>query len=454
LRRLQATSPEEEGDGPRERKKEADREPVSIALFSPAARRRQIWIIYFIGFMDLFSVSMMIPLYPRLSRLLGASPAVAGLIGSLYGVIQVFSSPLVGKMSDVYGRKKLLLLSYLVPAPGYLLLAMATTYQSLPLLILSKLPTGVFKHGLSVSKAYLSDITEPGDRQAVLGMFNACSSLGFIFGPLISGYLADRDESLRLCMMCGVAVFSLNFFFILFLVRSIPAANVSSSGISGLRDMLTLKYFLSSINIFKGLKWWKMKDLIALRFTASFAVLMFRSNLTIFLQEHFDTDYKTLGKILAFNGIAAAIAAATGGYVSRLYSSTTKQVIHLLVLLAMSLLAATCAPNLLVLVLTIIPQAIATSNLRICTLNLFLSRVSEEDKGEVIGLTYSITSVSRMLSPGLVGVAQEWSSVLSGYVSSGLACVAIVVMVTNSMHVKSSSKSSSSSLRNGPVNCN
>ena len=55
LRRLQATSPEEEGDGPRERRKEADREPVSIALFSPAARRRQIWIIYFIGFMVYYS---------------------------------------------------------------------------------------------------------------------------------------------------------------------------------------------------------------------------------------------------------------------------------------------------------------------------------------------------------------------------------------------------------------
>ena len=55
LRRLQATSLEEEGDGPRERKKEADREPVSIALFSPAARRRQIWIIYFIGFMVYYS---------------------------------------------------------------------------------------------------------------------------------------------------------------------------------------------------------------------------------------------------------------------------------------------------------------------------------------------------------------------------------------------------------------
>ena len=134
---------------------------------------------------------------------------------------------------------------------------------------------------------------------------------------------------------------------------------------------------------------------------------MFRSNLTIFLQERFDTDYTTLGKIMSFNGIAAALAAATCGYISRLYSSPTRQMTHLLVLLALSLLAATCAPNLLVLVAMIIPQTIATSNLRICTLNSFLERVSDDEKGHVIGMGYSITSVSRMLAPSFVGVAQE-----------------------------------------------
>ena len=69
---------------------------------------------------------------------------------------------------------------------------------------------------------------------------------------------------------------------------------------------------------------------------------------------------------------------------------------------------------------------------------MFLARVSEEEKGEVIGLGYSITSVSRMLSPSFVGVAQEWSPQLSGYVSSALAGAAAITMATCSL--KKSSK--------------
>ena len=284
-----------------------------------------------------------------------------------------------------------------------------------------------------MSKAYISDITDATDRQSVLGLFNACSSLGFIFGPLISGYLADRDESLQLCMLCGATIFSLNVIFVLILVQPIPVARASAA--KDLKEMLTIKHFLSSINVVKGLRWWEMTDLIALKFISSFAILMFRSNLTIFLQENYNTDYKTLGKIIAFNGVAAAIAAATCGALSRLYSNQKTQLTHLLIVLSLSLFGATIAPNLTILVVMIVPLAVATSNLRICTLNLFLSRVSEEEKGEVIGLTYSITSVSRMLSPSVVGVAQEWDSSLAGYASSGLAGIAAVVMVTFSMKV-------------------
>ena len=236
-------------------------------------------------------------------------------------------------------------------------------------------------------------------------------------------------------MMCGTFSFSLNIIFVLLLVKSLPPSSEKSSKSDqeSLKKMMSLKHFLSSINVFGGVLWWRMSDLIGINFLSSLSVLMFRSNLTIFLQENYNSDYKTLGKIMSFNGVAGAIAAATCGYVARLYTSPTKQMTHFLILLALALLGATCAPNLTFLVLMIVPLTFATSNLRICTLNLFLSRAAEEEKGEVIGLGYSITSVSRMLSPSFVGVAQEWSSQLSGYVSAALACSAAVAVVTCSL---------------------
>ena len=296
--------------------------------------------------------------------------------------------------------------------------------------------TGLFKHGLSVSKAYISDISDLSERQSALGLFNACSSLGFIFGPLISGYLADLDDTLQLCMMSGTLVFSLNIAFTILLVKSLPTAHTSNTDTENLSEMLTLKHFLSSLNIFKGLRWWNMMDLICIKFLSSLSVIMFRSNLMIFLQDNYDTDYTTLGKIMSFNGITSTLTALTCGYVSRLYTSQTRQMTHLLILLALSLLGATCAPNLLVLVVMVIPQSIATSNLRICTLSSFLERVRDDEKGEIIGLGYSITSISRMLAPSFVGVAQEWSSQLSGFVSAILALIASALVVVHSLYVR------------------
>ena len=259
-------------------------------------------------------------------------------------------------------------------------------------------------------------------------MFTACSNLAFIFGPLLSGYLADLDNSLQLCMLCGASIFTLNSLFVLLLVRPV-STQVEERSRRDLKEMLTLKHVLSSLNIFQGFKWWDTSAIIALRFATTFSVIMFRSNLSIFLQDHFAVGYKTLGKIISFNGIASALAALSSGYVSRLYSSHRRQLTHLLLLLGLSILGATCAPSVTLMLVMLVPLSLATSNLQVCMLSLFLSRVSKEEKGGVIGLSYSISSVSRMLGPSAVGLAQEVSSELSGYLSAALLAMAVLAML-------------------------
>ena len=260
-------------------------------------------------------------------------------------------------------------------------------------------------------------------------MFNASSSLGFIFGPLITGFLADWDQTLQLSMFCGTAIFTFNTVLVWFLVRPLHVQKSAASqdkARSDLQDMLSLGH-LSSLNIFKS--WRSMSDIILVSFLMSFAVLMFRYNLTIFLQERFQMDYRTLGEVLSFNGIAAVVASATCGHISRLYSNHTKQLLHFVTILAVSILGVTCAPSVVTVVIFLMLLSVATANLRICSLSLMLSRVTEGEKGAVIGLNNSINSVSRMFSPSLVGVAQEFSNELAGYVSAGLAMVAAITMV-------------------------
>lgn len=288
-----------------------------------------------------------------------------------------------------------------------------------------------------MSKAYLTDIASVNERQSVLGMFNACSSFGFIFGPLIGGYLADRDPSLQLSVLAGAGVFGLNFLLVAVLVPSSTnkvsvidnATAKSEHFFQWIKGNITVRQILDSLSIFEGLHWWDLLDIIVVRFLMTFSVIIFRTNFTVFLEEHFQVSSTTFGQILSFNGIASALASATSGMISKFYSSHIKQVLHFTLLLASSIACMTIAPNVTSVILLLVPLSLATSNLRICLLSLMLNRGREEEKGAIVGLANSMSSVSRMLAPSIVGVSQDYSIAFAGYLSAALALVAAGVVL-------------------------
>lgn len=299
--------------------------------------------------------------------------------------------------------------------------------------------TGILKHGLSISKAYLADIASSQERQSVLGMFNACSSFGFIFGPLIGGYLADKDPSLQLSLLTGAGMFGLNFLLVAILVPSssdgaerlkdTSTDNSRNSVLEWIKTNVSTGQILDSLNIFKGLHWLEMLDIIMVRFLMTFSIIIFRTNFTVFLEEHLQVSSTTFGQILSFNGIASALSSATSGRISKFYSSHVKQVLHFTLLLASSIACLTLAPNVASVLLLLVPLSLSTSNLRICLLSLMLQRGREEEKGAIVGLANSMSSVSRMLAPSIVGVSQEYSVELAGYLSAVLALLAAGVVL-------------------------
>ena len=294
---------------------------------------------------------------------------------------------------------------------------------------------------MSISKAYLTDITPSEERQAVLGMFNAVSSLGFIFGPLIAGYLADWDTTLRLSLLSGAVVYTADLVIVaLFVAPSRPGVKPIADGdVSQALEKLSFRKLVDSVNIFKGVNWRVQLDLIYLRFLVTFAVIIFRSNFSLFLEDHFQVDYKTIGKIISFNGVSAAIAGVSCGVISKAYSNQSKQLQHFTFLLAISIALLTLSPNITLFLAFLIPLSLSTANLRICTLSLMLERGSPEERGAIIGLGNSINSLSRMLAPTLVGLAQEFGTETAGYLAALLALLAATVMVLRPLTVHSKS---------------
>ncbi|KAK8731558.1 hypothetical protein OTU49_007368 [Cherax quadricarinatus] len=145
-------------------------------------------LVYLVGFLDLAAVMLIIPLFVVHLRRIGMSP--------------------LGRSSDKYGRRPLLLLGLALSAMGYFVLGAS---DSLLVMVVSRIITGIFKHTITLCKAVLADVTAPEDRQGVLGTFNGAVGLAFIVGPIIGGHLTElQDGFSRVCYITA-AVFTLNF---------------------------------------------------------------------------------------------------------------------------------------------------------------------------------------------------------------------------------------------------
>ena len=154
-------------------------------------------------------------------------------------------------------------------------------------------PAGIFKHGLTISTAYIADITSLEERAAILGYYNAViTSAGFIIGPILAGYLNDYDPSLKLTITTGAVIFSFSFVLVLLFLPSSKKdlefeAEAPTTNISLYMRQTFIRY-LNWNNLresFKCIHWNNLTEVMLIQFFASFAVLLFRSNLPIFLQK-------------------------------------------------------------------------------------------------------------------------------------------------------------------------
>jgi len=266
----------------------------------------------------------------------------------------------------------------------------------------------------------LTDITPPEELSKTLGYYQAISSAGFIVGPVLGGYLIDWDPSYALAAYaCSSMFFLSSFLSVIFIPSSKPSKTAADDSNKKHKSYVSL--------IFDSKHFSTHKDLIVLRFMITFSVLMLRSSFSIFIIEKFNVDNITLGYIISFNGIIGTLSSANVGNIASLYTNQIMLLKHLLFLLSFSVIFISISPTITLLIVGLIPLSVATSNLRVCLTNLSLARASADEKGALIGLSYSVSSLSRMISPTLVGILQEINVTMPCYVS-GLSAIAATVM--------------------------
>ena len=155
------------------------------------SQKKSFGILFICVATELIGFGLIIPILPQLSLTLKTSPLQLGLLMAAYSAAQFISAPILGHLSDIYGRKPLLVLSKIGSLIGYLVLAVSHTY---PLFLLSRLIDGFTGGNISIARAYVADITSPEDRPKGMAIIGIAFGVGFIIGPAIGGLLYGMHQ--------------------------------------------------------------------------------------------------------------------------------------------------------------------------------------------------------------------------------------------------------------------
>ncbi len=144
---------------------------------------KKIFPVLVIILVDLIGLSIIIPLMPLYAARFGANPLIIGILGSTYPAMQFIGAPILGRLSDRFGRRPILLASQLGTLAGFLLLGFSNT---LWLLFLSRIIDGISGANISTAQAVVTDVTSEKTRTQGLGLIGAAFGMGFILGPILA----------------------------------------------------------------------------------------------------------------------------------------------------------------------------------------------------------------------------------------------------------------------------
>ena len=139
--------------------------------------------VFVIVLVDLLGLTIIIPLLPLYAASFGANAFVIGLLGATYPIMQMIAAPVLGRLSDRYGRKPVLVVSQIGTFIGFILMGLA---NALPLLFIARTIDGLSGANISTAQAVITDNTNEKTRTSGLALIGAAFGLGFTIGPVIA----------------------------------------------------------------------------------------------------------------------------------------------------------------------------------------------------------------------------------------------------------------------------
>lgn len=341
-------------------------------------------------FIDIIGLGVIIPILPFYVASFGASPVVVTLLFSVYAACSFFSAPIIGGLSDRFGRRPMLIVSIVSTAMGWLIFASAT---NLILLFTGRIIDGLAAGNMTIAQGYLTDIARNDkERTTNLGLIGVIFGIGFIVGPLIGGVLSTVSHSFPFWFVGLLASFNaiLAYFFL-------PETH-TNRGVHARRI---------SINPFRTILRVASNKTLRPNFIAWFffglAIASFQSIFALFLGMVFNFGSVSVGIIYTGMGVVIALNQGFGlKHFWLKYFHEPDLELWILPVFVLGFLL-TAIPVTFYFFIGLIFTTFGQSVLRVIMTSQIASRANPHNKGEVLGVTSSLTSMSMALGPLLAG---------------------------------------------------
>ncbi|MCH9644188.1 MAG: MFS transporter [Gammaproteobacteria bacterium] len=383
-----------------------------------SAEKKSLNVLYLIVFIDMLGFGVIIPLLPFLVSKMGASGLFAASLLSIFSLMQFIFSPILGRLSDKYGRKKILNLCLLGSVLSYGLYAIAffVTKQSditLLLIFVSRLIAGIMGANIPLAYSYIADTTKPEDRTGAMGKIGAAFGMGFIFGPAIAGLLAPLGlaaPGIAAMSICLVALFCAMLFLKESrdeLVEKNPVEKLSLKQVAGILNHKVIGAII----------------LVTLLYGFSFVQM--ESIYSLFIGHVYQLSQSQIAYLFVFVGVVIAVSqGALVGPLSKRIGNINLLFLGAL-LLAISFILLVYSGSIWLMLLSSAGISLSAGAIN-PTLSVIIScHVDRNKQGLTQGLNQSASSLSRIIGPIVAGFLYDHYHPTSPFVLGSLVMMLV-----------------------------
>lgn len=385
-----------------------------------STKSKKIFVIFLIIFIDLLGFGIVIPLLPSFSvHVLHMSESTIGIAAGIFSLMQFIFNPLWGRLSDIFGRKPIILFSLTGNVLSYILLGLVFSgvLKSVLLLFIARGMAGFFSANIGAAMAYISDITDHKERSKGMGLIGTAFSLGFVFGPFLGGFLTKKfDFGIPVFLSAGLSLIAL-ILSILILEESLPKELRSKFHRSKIYLGIEMKLVINA------LKLPNVGFLIILFFIITFSIANIYATFQLYAEssDGFNFDVEKVSYLFAYLGIVGAFVQ---GILLRFLLKIINERKLLIIgnfLMAFGLGTIPLSQhNIFFLLTSLFLLGLGNGLNQPLTISLISQFTHSNEQGGILGINQSLASLARFLGPSWGGFVYEKLGYYAPFLTGGI----------------------------------